>query len=87
MYNDVVTTQPTRAMWWAELAVFLAAAAATLALIMFLLSLAAGDHPVFLGVGPSSVLLALSVGVGIFGSGRFRAWGLRRRAASLARRS
>ncbi|MFI7020440.1 hypothetical protein [Streptomyces sp. NPDC050164] len=87
MYNDVVTTQPTRAMWWAELAVFLATAAATLMLIMFLLSLAAGHHSVSLGVGPSSVLLALSIGVGIFGSGRFRAWGLRRRAASLARSS
>ncbi|MFJ5732912.1 hypothetical protein [Streptomyces paradoxus] len=87
MYKDVVTTQPTRAMWWAELAVFLAAAAATLTLIMFLLSLAAGHHSVSLGVGPSSVLLALSIGVGIFISGRFRAWGLRSRAASLPRRS
>lgn len=74
-------------MWWAELAVFLAGAAATLALIMFLLSRTAGHHPVSLGVGPSSVLLALSVGVGLFCSGRFRAWGLRRRAAALAKRS
>lgn len=74
-------------MWWAESAVFLAGAAVTFAFIMFVLSLAAGHHSVSLGVGPSSVLLALSVGGGIFGSGRFRAWALRRRAASLAARS
>ncbi|MFB7110393.1 hypothetical protein [Streptomyces sp. NPDC056291] len=40
-----MTTQPTRAMWWAEIAVFLTAAAATLTAIAFLVSLAAeGRH-------------------------------------------
>ncbi|MFF8967847.1 hypothetical protein [Streptomyces sp. NPDC014995] len=81
-----MTTQPTRAMWWAELAVFLAGSAATLAAIMSVLSLASRPHSVSLGAGPSAVLIALSVGVGIFVSGRFRAWDLRRRAAALAAR-
>jgi hypothetical protein len=56
-------------------------------LIMFLLSSASRPHSVSLGVGPSSALIALSIGAGIFVSGRFRAWGLRRRAAALAIRS
>ncbi|MEV5009137.1 hypothetical protein ACIQFZ_13065 [Streptomyces sp. NPDC093064] len=77
MYNIGMTTQPTRAMWWAEIAVFLTAAAATLTAIAFLASLAAGGRHVTLDVVP----IALSIGVGIFVSSRFRAWGLRRRAA------
>ncbi|MGW3508546.1 hypothetical protein [Streptomyces sp. NPDC000994] len=77
MYNIGMTTQPTRAMWWAETAVFLTAAAATLTAIAFLVSLAAGGRHVTLDI----VSIALSIGVGIFVSGRFRAWGLRRRAA------
>ncbi|MFB7577238.1 hypothetical protein [Streptomyces sp. NPDC056165] len=77
MYNIGMTTQPTRAMWWAEMAVFLTAAAATLTAIAFLGSLAAVGRHVTLDV----VSIALSVGVGIFVSSRVRAWGLRRRAA------
>ncbi|MFB6959375.1 hypothetical protein ACFCYB_20695 [Streptomyces sp. NPDC056309] len=81
MYNIGMTTQPTRAMWWAEMAVFLTAAAATLTAIAFLASSAAGGGHVTLDVVSSTLLIALSIGVGIFVSGRFRAWGLRRRAA------
>jgi hypothetical protein len=73
-------------MWWAEVAIFLTGSAATLTALMFLLSLASRPHTVSLGVGPSSVLIALSIGTGIFVSGRFRAWGLRRRDAALATR-
>ncbi|MFF4574102.1 hypothetical protein [Streptomyces sp. NPDC001410] len=80
MYNIAMTTQPTRAMWWAETAVCLAVAAATLTAIGFLGSLAAGGHHVTLDVVPSTLLIVLSIGVGVFASGRFRAWGLRRRA-------
>ncbi|MFB7739294.1 hypothetical protein ACFC08_33995 [Streptomyces sp. NPDC056112] len=80
MYNITMTTQPTRAMWWAEIAVFLTVAGATLTAIAFLVSLAAGGRHVTLDAGPSVLLIALSIGVGIFVSGRFRAWGLRRRA-------
>ncbi|OXY92135.1 hypothetical protein BEK98_27485 [Streptomyces diastatochromogenes] len=82
MYNIAMTTRPTRAMWWAEIAVCLAVAAVTLTAIALLgSSVAAGRH-VTLDVMPSTLLIALSVGVGIFVSGRFRAWGLRRRAVS-----
>ncbi|WP_073947213.1 hypothetical protein [Streptomyces kebangsaanensis] len=80
MYNITMTTQPTWAMWWAEIAVFLTVAGATLTAIAFLVSLAAGGQHVTLDVVPSILLIALSIGVGIFVSGRFRAWGLRRRA-------
>ena len=73
-------------MWWAEVAIFLAGSAATFTVIMILLSLASTPDSVSLGVGPSSVLIALSIGAGIFISGRFRAWGMRRRAATLATR-
>ncbi|MGW1890417.1 hypothetical protein ACWCP6_09130 [Streptomyces sp. NPDC002004] len=76
-----MTTRPTRAMWWAETAVCLAVAAATLTAIAFLGSLPAAGRHVTLDVMPSALLIALSVGVGIYVSGRFRAWGLRRRAA------
>ncbi|MBY8879944.1 hypothetical protein [Actinacidiphila acidipaludis] len=82
-----MTTLPTRGMWWAELAVFLAGTTVTLMLVMFGLSQATGHRSVSLGVGPSSVLLAVSIGVGIFLSGRLRAWGLRRQAAFNATRS
>jgi hypothetical protein len=82
MYNYAMTTQPTRAMWWTEMAICLAVAAVTFTgLIAFLGAAAQGRH-VTLGVGASILLIALSVGVGIFTGGRFRAWGLRRRAAS-----
>ncbi|MFB6963009.1 hypothetical protein ACFCYB_40125 [Streptomyces sp. NPDC056309] len=81
MYNIGLTNQPTRAMWWAEIAVFLTAAAATLTASAFLVSLAAEGRHVTLDVMPSTLLIALSIGVGIFVSSRFRAWGLRRRAA------
>ncbi|MEU9497968.1 hypothetical protein [Streptomyces sp. NPDC048196] len=76
-----MTTQPTRAMWWAGMAVCLTVAAATLTAITALVSLAAGDRHVTVDGVPSIVLIALSIGVGTFVSGRFRAWGLRRRAA------
>ncbi|MEU6668344.1 hypothetical protein [Streptomyces sp. NPDC046727] len=76
-----MTTRPTRAMWWAETAVCLTVAAATLTAIAFLGSSAAGGRHVTLDVVPSTVSIALSLGAGIFVSGRFRAWGLRRRAA------
>ncbi|MET7289309.1 hypothetical protein [Streptomyces sp. NPDC005573] len=72
-------TRPTRAMWWAEMAVFLTVAAVTLAAIAFLGSLAAAGRHVTLDAMPSALLIALSVGAGILASGRFRAWGLRRR--------
>lgn len=83
MYNVTMTTQPTRAMWWAEIAVFLIVAATTLTGIASLVSLAAGGRHVTVDGGPSVLLIALSISVGIFVSGRFRAWGLRRRAACL----
>jgi hypothetical protein len=67
-------------MWWAEIAVFLTAAGATLTAIAFLLSLAAGDRHVTVDGVPSVLLIALSLGVGAFVSGRFRARGLRRTA-------
>lgn len=81
MYNIAMTTQPTRAMWWAETVVFVTVAGATLTAIAFLVSLAAGGRHVTVDGVPSVLLIALSIGVGIFVSGRFRAWGLRRRAA------
>ncbi|MEU2620329.1 hypothetical protein ABZ642_19745 [Streptomyces sp. NPDC007157] len=78
-----MTTRPTQAMWWAEMAIFLAVAAATFAGISALLVASApqGRHVTVEG-GASVVLIALSAGVGIFVSGRFRAWGLRRQAVS-----
>ncbi|MFI0226097.1 hypothetical protein [Streptomyces lydicus] len=68
-----MTTRPTRAMWWAETALCLAVAAATLAAITALASLAAGGRHVTVDGVPSVLLIALSIGVGIFASGRFRA--------------
>ncbi|MEU6275771.1 hypothetical protein ABZ871_25660 [Streptomyces populi] len=77
-----MTTRPTRAMWWAEMAIALAVAAATFTvLIAFLGTTAAQDHHVTLEGGASLLLIALSMSVGIFASSRFRAWGLRRQAA------
>ena len=73
-------------MWWAELAVGLAGSAMALTVIMFLVPLAA-RRPMVLDAGPSALLIALSIGVGIFVSGRFRAWGLRRQASTRAKRS
>ncbi|MGW4439666.1 hypothetical protein ACWELO_28585 [Streptomyces sp. NPDC004596] len=79
MYNYAMTTRPTPAMWWAEMAVFLAVAAVTFTGIVACLASSApqGRHITVDG-GTSIVLIALSAGVGIFVSGRFRAWGLRR---------
>jgi hypothetical protein len=85
MYNNAMTTRPTQAMWWAEVAICLAVAAATLTAIAFLGSLAAGGRHVTLDVGLSTLLIALSIGVGIFVSGRFRAWELRRQATPRTR--
>ncbi|MFH9246799.1 hypothetical protein ACH4LK_15375 [Streptomyces lydicus] len=68
-----MTTRPTRAMWWAETALYLAVAAATLTAITALASLAAGGRHVTVDGVPSVLLIALSIGVGIFASGRFRA--------------
>lgn len=62
------------------MAVFLIAAATTAGAVLFLLGSVAGGRPVNLDAGPSCFLLALSVGAGVLVSGRFRAWGLRRRA-------
>jgi hypothetical protein len=61
-------------MWWAELLVFVAVSVAAFMGAVFLLP----DGPVNLGPGPSIALLALSMGIGVYASGRFRAWGLRR---------
>ncbi|MFB7248693.1 hypothetical protein ACFCYX_40420 [Streptomyces populi] len=79
-------TRPTQAMWWAEMAIGLAVSAATFAVIVVFLgaSAAQGRHSTLEG-GASGLLIALSLGVGIFASGRFRAWGLRRQVASSAR--
>ncbi|MFF1835653.1 hypothetical protein ACFVXE_15805 [Streptomyces sp. NPDC058231] len=85
MYNNAMTTRPAQAMWWAEMAVGLAVAAATLTAIAFLGSSAAQGRHVTLDGGASALLIALSIGVGIFVSGRFRAWGLRRQAVSCTR--
>jgi hypothetical protein len=86
MYNNAMPTQPTQAMWWAEMAIALAVAAATTtALVTFLGSTAAQARHVTLDGGASILLIALSIGVGIFVSSRFRAWGLRRQAAPRAR--
>ncbi|MFF3634196.1 hypothetical protein [Streptomyces sp. NPDC002250] len=82
-YNYAMTTRPTQAMWWAEMAICLAAAAVTFTgAVAALGSSAAPGRHVTLDGGASILLLALSAGVGIFVSGRFRAWGLRRQAAS-----
>ncbi|MFD5520863.1 hypothetical protein [Streptomyces sp. NPDC127066] len=76
-----MTTQPTQAMWWAEMAIALAVAAATFtALVAFLESTTAQGRHATLDGGASILLIALSIGAGIFVSGRFRAWGLRRQA-------
>ncbi|MFE5022117.1 hypothetical protein ACFRAO_01985 [Streptomyces sp. NPDC056656] len=81
-----MTTRPTQAMWWAELAICLAVAAVTFAGISaFLGSSAARGRHVTVDGGASIALIALSVGVGIFVSGRFRAWGLRQQAVSCTR--
>ncbi|MGW3745516.1 hypothetical protein ACWD62_34320 [Streptomyces sp. NPDC005146] len=86
MYNYPMTTRPAQAMWWAEMAVCLAVAAVTFAGIVALLGSSAsqGRHVTVDG-GVSIALIALSAGVGIFASGRFRAWGLRRQAVSCTR--
>ncbi|MFK0026034.1 hypothetical protein [Streptomyces sp. NPDC090798] len=77
-----MTTRPTQAMWWAEMAIALAVAAATFtALVAFLGTTAAQGRHVTLDGGASILLIALSIGVGIFASSRFRAWGLRRQTA------
>jgi hypothetical protein len=82
MYNNAMTTRPTQAMGWAEMATGLAVAAATFAVIAFLTSSVARGRHVVLEGGASGLLIALSLGVGVFVSGRFRAWGLRRQAVS-----
>ncbi|MGQ4421041.1 hypothetical protein ACN6LA_001647 [Streptomyces sp. SAS_269] len=86
MYNYAMTTRPPQAMWWAEMAIFLAVAAVTFTGIVALRGSAAnqGRH-VTLDGGASILLIALSAGVGIFVSGRFRAWGLRRQAVPFTR--
>ncbi|MFF3611652.1 hypothetical protein [Streptomyces sp. NPDC002580] len=76
-----MTTRPTRAMWWAEMAAFLVGTAAPLTTILLLIPAPAGHVPVTLDAGTTCLLLAVSVGVGVWTSGRFRAWGLRRRTA------
>ncbi|MET9893599.1 hypothetical protein ABZZ47_25975 [Streptomyces sp. NPDC006465] len=82
MYNYAMTTRPTQAMWWAEMAIALAVAAATFtALVAFLGATATQGRHVTLDGGASLLLIALSIGVGMFASSRFRAWGLRRQAA------
>lgn len=81
-YNYSMTTRPTQAMWWAEMAIFLAVAAVTFAGISaFLVASSPQGRHVTVEVGASIVLIALSAGVGISASSRFRAWGLRRQAA------
>ncbi|MFJ9850314.1 hypothetical protein [Streptomyces sp. NPDC101150] len=86
MYNNAMTTRLTRAMWWAEMAIGLAVAAATLAAVVTLLgaSAAQGRH-VTMDSGASTLLIALSIGVGIYVSSRFRAWGLRRQSVPRTR--
>ncbi|MFE2094585.1 hypothetical protein [Streptomyces sp. NPDC059460] len=86
MYNYAMTTRPMQAMWWAEMAIGLVVTAATFAAIVVFLgsSTAQGRHSTLEG-GASGLLIALSIGVGIFVSGRFRAWGLRRQTAPCAR--
>uniref|UniRef100_A0AAU3I0Q6 Uncharacterized protein n=1 Tax=Streptomyces sp. NBC_01393 TaxID=2903851 RepID=A0AAU3I0Q6_9ACTN len=80
-----MTTQPTRAMWWAEVAVLLTVTGATLAAIGFLVSLVdRGGHMTFDGA-LSILSTVLSIGVGMFTSDRFRAWGLRRQDVSCTR--
>ncbi|MEW2132207.1 hypothetical protein [Streptomyces sp. NPDC005435] len=81
-----MTTRPTPAMWWAEMAVFLAVAAVTFAGIIAFLGWSAppGRHATVDGLA-SITLIALSAAVGVFVSGRFRAWGLRRQTASPTR--
>jgi hypothetical protein len=69
-----VDNLPTRKTWLAEWAVFLSAAAVTLLVCLELLR-----RLTSLGGGDTTLLLALSAGVGIFVSSRFRAWGLRRK--------
>ncbi|MEU1710886.1 hypothetical protein ABZ478_37250 [Streptomyces sp. NPDC005706] len=85
MYNYAMTTRPTQAMWWAEMAIGLAVAAVTLTGIVAFLGATAVQGHVTLDGGASFLLIALSAGVGIFVSSRFRAWGLRRQAASCTR--
>ncbi|MGN9791814.1 hypothetical protein ACTMTU_12080 [Streptomyces sp. OZ13] len=86
MYNYAMTTRPTQAMWWAEIAIGLAVAAVTFTgIVAFLGSSATQGRHVTVDGGASILLIALSAGVGIFVSGRFRAWGLRRQAVSCTR--
>ncbi|MFD8421626.1 hypothetical protein [Streptomyces sp. NPDC059466] len=83
-----MTTRPTQAMWWAETAICLAVAAVTFVGISSLLGASAPQgHHVTVEGGASIVVIALSAGVGIFVSGRFRARGLRRQALSPCTRS
>lgn len=63
-------------MWLAEIAVFLAAAAAVFLGCARLLTL---HGPVALGGGASLLVIGISVLAGSAASNRFRAWGLRRR--------
>ncbi|MER5398129.1 hypothetical protein [Streptomyces sp. NPDC002599] len=82
MYDNAMTTRPTQAMWWAEMAIALAVtAAAFTALVALLGSTTTQNRHVTLDGGASILLIALSIGAGIFVSSRFRAWGLRRQAA------
>lgn len=66
--------RPTMRMWLAEIAVFLVASAVT-----FIVCLAVIGRPVTLDAGSTALLIAVSAGVGVLVSGRFRSWGLRRK--------
>ncbi|MEV7341407.1 hypothetical protein [Streptomyces sp. NPDC093544] len=66
--------RPTMKMWLAEWSVFVVASAAT-----FVACLASLSRPVTLDAGATALLIAVSAGVGIFASNRFRAWGMRRK--------
>ncbi len=71
-----MANRPTQAMWWAEMAIGFAVAAVAFAGSGALLAASAPrGHHVTVDGGASVVLIALSAGVGIFVSGRFRAWG------------
>ncbi|MET8136229.1 hypothetical protein ABZV24_30545 [Streptomyces sp. NPDC005251] len=76
-----MTTRPTQAMWWVEMAIGLAVAAATFTAIGLGSSAAQGHH-VTLDGGASTLLIALSTSVGIFVSGRYPAHNLENRRGS-----
>ena len=70
MYNYAMTTRPTQAIWWTEMAIFLAVAAVTFTgLVAFLGSSAAQGRHVTLDGGASILLIALSAGVASYASG------------------